>query len=97
MQILTNNNSGEVDKDIKSLREFLLIEHDEFEVYCAPFDCLGSVMDEIAIAREVTFREVGEGTGFVKRGMINLTRIIDTFFCGIKQMLRSLVLLSRFR
>ena len=53
-------------KDVKSLREFLLIEHDEYDVYCAPFDRLGSVMDEIAIAREVTFREVGEGTGLSK-------------------------------
>ena len=53
-------------------------------------------MDEIAIAREVTFREVGEGTG--------LSKDTDKFdphyrhlFCGIKQMLRSLVLPSRFR
>ena len=67
MQILTQTTTAEkLDKDIKSLQEFLLIEHDEFEVYCAPFDCLGSVMDEIAIAREVTFREVGEGTGLSK-------------------------------
>ena len=53
-------------RDVKSLREFLLIDHDEYEVYCAPFDRLGSIMDEIAIAREITFREVGEGTGFSK-------------------------------
>ena len=53
-------------RDVKSLREFLLIDHDEYEVYCAPFDSLGLIMDEIAIAREVTFREVGEGTGFSK-------------------------------
>jgi len=53
-------------RDVKSLREFLLIDHDEYEVYCAPFDSLGSIMDEIAVAREVTFREVGEGTGFSK-------------------------------
>ena len=67
VQILTQTTTAEkLDKDIKSLQEFLLIEHDEFEVYCAPFDCLGSVMDEIAIAREFTFREVGEGTGLSK-------------------------------
>ena len=67
MQILAKTIAADrLGRDVKSLREFLLIDHDEYEVYCAPFDSLGLIMDEIAIAREVTFREVGEGTGFSK-------------------------------
>lgn len=51
---------------ISSLEEFRLIEHEEFDVYCAPYDRLGPIMEQIAIAREVTFRSVGEGTGLSK-------------------------------
>ena len=51
--------SARLSEDVETLREFRLIEHDEFEVYCAPFERLASVIDEIAIAREVTFRDVG--------------------------------------
>lgn len=51
---------------IESLEQFRLIEHEEFDVYCAPFESLGLIMEQIAIAREVTFRSVGEGTGLSK-------------------------------
>lgn len=47
---------------IAALSEFRLVEHEEFAVYCAPYHRLGVLMDLIAIAREVTFRSVGEGT-----------------------------------
>lgn len=40
-----------------------LVRHEEFDVYCAPYHSLGAIMDQIAIAREVSFRAVGEGTG----------------------------------
>ena len=51
---------------IAGLEEFRLIEHEEFDVYCAPYDRLGPIMDQIAVAREITFRSVGEGTGLSK-------------------------------
>lgn len=51
---------------ILGLEEFRLIEHEEMDVYCAPFDRLGPIMEQIAIAREFTFRSVGEGTGLSK-------------------------------
>lgn len=51
---------------IDSLAEYRLIEHEQFDVYCAPFHSLGPVMEQIAIAREITFRSVGEGTGLSK-------------------------------
>lgn len=64
----TNPTAGTADllATILSLEEFRLIEHEELDVYCAPFDRLGPIMEQIAIAREVTFRSVGEGTGLSK-------------------------------
>ena len=46
-----------------SLKDYCLLSNDRFEVYCAPYDQLGSVMQMIGSAREVTFRAAGEGTG----------------------------------
>ena len=60
------NNTSELDKEVRDLDEFRLVEHEEFDVYCVPFDRLGIIMDEIAIAREITFRDAGEGTGLSK-------------------------------
>lgn len=60
------NNSLQLEKEVEDLKEFRLIEHDEFDVYCAPYDRLGLVIEQIAILREITFRDVGEGTGFSK-------------------------------
>ena len=48
---------------VKSLQEFKLFAQNNYEVYCAPYDKMGPIMDSIGIAREVTFRAVGEGTG----------------------------------
>lgn len=59
-------NFMELEKDICSMREFRLIEHEEFDVYCAPYGRLGAIMEQIAIAREVAFRDAGEGTGLAK-------------------------------
>lgn len=58
--------SSEIQAAILLINEFRLIEHEEFDVYCAPFARLGVLMEQIAIAREVTFRSVGEGTGLAK-------------------------------
>ncbi len=55
--------SAELFHDIEALKEFKLIQHHEFDVYCAPTARLGSMMEKIGIAREITFRAVGEGTG----------------------------------
>jgi putative hemolysin len=58
--------ASEVDRAIADLEEFRLVEHEEFDVYCAPYERLGAIMEQIAIAREITFRAVGEGTGLSK-------------------------------
>ena len=51
---------------IDSLQDCRLVEHKDMDVYCAPYDRLGVIMEQIAISREVTFRMVGEGTGLEK-------------------------------
>ena len=48
---------------IEDLADRRLIEHETTDVYCAPYQRLGPVMDDIAVAREVSFRAVGDGTG----------------------------------
>jgi putative hemolysin len=39
------------------------IESEQYDVYCAPFERLGCLMAAIGVAREITFRAAGEGTG----------------------------------
>ncbi|MEJ2044348.1 MAG: GNAT family N-acyltransferase [Reinekea sp.] len=50
-------------KALAELEDCKLISKGEFDVYCAPFDRLGDIFELLAIARETTFRAVGEGTG----------------------------------
>jgi len=42
--------------------EYFLFSNGSFSVYCAPFSSLSNIMREIGRLREITFREVGEGT-----------------------------------
>lgn len=58
--------AAEVDQAITALADVRLVEHEQFAVYCAPFDRLGAIMEQIAIAREIAFRAVGEGTGLAR-------------------------------
>jgi len=48
---------------VAGLADCRLVEHEEIDVYCAPYERLGPVMEEIAVSREISFRAVGEGTG----------------------------------
>lgn len=65
-EIDASASSSEIKQAISDLEDFRLVEHEEFDVYCAPYDKLGPIMEQIAIAREITFRAVGEGTGLSK-------------------------------
>lgn len=47
----------------EKLVEYRLLEHKSMSVYCAPYDKLGCIMEQIAITREKTFRAVDEGSG----------------------------------
>lgn len=57
------DNLDEITKDLQSLEDCILTKSGNFSVYCAPYDRLGSLINEIAYVREETFRTVGEGTG----------------------------------
>lgn len=50
-------------EEINQLAPYKLLSKNELDVYCAPFDAMHHVFDALAIAREQTFRAVGEGTG----------------------------------
>ena len=49
--------------ELATLADCKLLESEAFAVYCAPYARLGSLLSHIGVAREVTFRQVGEGTG----------------------------------
>ncbi|WP_372641190.1 lysophospholipid acyltransferase family protein [Ancylomarina sp.] len=51
-----------ISKEIANLSEHLLFKSRKFSVYCAPSDEMPNVLNEIGRLREITFREVGEGT-----------------------------------
>jgi putative hemolysin len=49
--------------DIKNLHEkYHILTQGSFSVYCAPFNSIPNIIREIGRLREITFREVGEGT-----------------------------------
>lgn len=52
-----------INTQLKKLQPYQLVEYKSMAVYCAPYDKLGCVMEQIAISREKTFRSVDEGTG----------------------------------
>jgi putative hemolysin len=60
-----------LDANIDALQHQLLIESGTFQVFCARADDLPAILPEIGRLRELTFREVGEGTG--------LSRDLDRF------------------
>lgn len=48
---------------LQKIEGFRLYENGDFALYCAPYIELGSVMEQLSIERERTFRAVDEGTG----------------------------------
>ena len=63
LELSREQSSDELRRAVEKMTDLRVVEHDEFDVYFAPYDRLGSVMEQIAIARERAFRAVGEGTG----------------------------------
>ncbi len=49
-------------EDIEKLEDFLLFKSENFSVYCAPSLVMPNITTEIGRLREITFRNVGEGT-----------------------------------
>ncbi|MDO9317453.1 MAG: GNAT family N-acyltransferase [Gammaproteobacteria bacterium] len=46
-----------------ALLPYKVAEHQNYAVYCAPFQALGCIAGQLALEREQTFRQSGEGTG----------------------------------
>lgn len=61
--IKQNISIEEIKQQHLKLEPYLLVTHKSMSVYCAPYNKLGCVMEQIAICREETFRSVDEGTG----------------------------------
>lgn len=51
-----------ISREIGELSDHLLFKSKNFSVFCAPSDEIPNVLNEIGRLREITFREVGEGT-----------------------------------
>ena len=51
-----------ISKEIDGLSDSLLFKAKNFSVYCAPSDDIPNLLIELGRLREITFREVGEGT-----------------------------------
>lgn len=45
------------------LHPYMVAAHQDYAVYCAPFQALGCIAGQLAVEREQTFRQAGEGTG----------------------------------
>lgn len=52
-----------IDKELEKIQDNQLFALKDFRVYCVKADQIPYIMQEIARQREITFREVGEGTG----------------------------------
>ena len=65
LNLLTNlpSRAQAISKQLRSLEDCKLVSKRNFSVYCANYDRLGIIMEEIALSREITFRAAGEGTG----------------------------------
>jgi putative hemolysin len=52
-----------IEKEVAKLVEkYLLFENGEFQVFCSPSFCIPCIMNELGRLRELTFRQIGEGT-----------------------------------
>lgn len=52
-----------IEREIRDLENYKLLVTGDFEAYFAPSSLMPNVMVEISRLREITFREIGEGTG----------------------------------
>ncbi|MCG7488569.1 lysophospholipid acyltransferase family protein [Vibrio sp. Of14-4] len=55
--------SDDLQTELTQIEEYKLLEQGDFEVYCAPTSSIPHMMKEIGRVRELSFREVGEGSG----------------------------------
>lgn len=51
-----------IKQEINSLKEYFLFKSKDYSVFCAPAAKIPNILNEIGRLREITFREIGEGT-----------------------------------
>lgn len=51
-----------LEAEVVACEEYFLVEQNNYRVYCAPSGAIPYILNEIGRQREITFREVGEGT-----------------------------------
>lgn len=61
--IKSNLSAVDIRNQLIDLADCILCSNDSFTAYCAPYDRLGPIMEQLSIERERTFRAVDEGTG----------------------------------
>lgn len=62
-EIADNLHTDELVAELNGIRDtYLLFAQGSYEVYCAPAEKIPSMLHEIGRQREITFRQVGEGT-----------------------------------
>jgi len=63
LEIIEPVDQNLLESDLKNIdSEYLLFSQGSFSAYCAPFSSMPHIMREVGRLREITFREVGEGT-----------------------------------
>jgi putative hemolysin len=63
LEIIKPVDQNLLESDLKNIdSEYLLFSQGSFSAYCAPFSSMPHIMREVGRLREITFREVGEGT-----------------------------------
>jgi len=61
--LLDNIDNSLIIKDIENIQHTKLLSYQNFDVFCFPYHDAPMLMREIGRQREITFREVGEGSG----------------------------------
>jgi putative hemolysin len=62
-EIIPSMERNKIEDEILHIREkYMLFETGEFQVFCSPSYCIPSIMNELGRLRELTFRQIGEGT-----------------------------------
>jgi len=51
-----------IKQEINSLKKYFLFKSKDYSVFCAPAAKIPNILNEIGRLREITFREIGEGT-----------------------------------
>jgi putative hemolysin len=61
-EIIAAKNSIDIEKEIETLQDCLILEEKNYQSFIAPTRSIPTIIEELGRLREITFRDVGEGT-----------------------------------